>query len=312
VILTIFQLLATQIMHGESVVRFLKVDAEYAGQRIDNFLRSRYKSLPKSRLYRIIRKGEVRVNKKRVDPDYRIQADDEIRLPPVRDQQALPQIKVIDPDFERVLTQRVLYEDKYFFILNKPAGMAVHAGSGVRLGVIEALRLLHPQEKYIELAYRLDRATSGCLLIVKRPSILKLCHALLRENKMDKRYVLLVKGRWPANLRTVDSPLEGKPSVTHFKILKYYKETTLLEAALETGRNHQIRLHASQKGFPLAGDDKYGDREFNKRMKAYGCHRLFLHAAKSSFQLEDKTFNVEAPLDEDLKNCLERLESLEK
>jgi 23S rRNA pseudouridine955/2504/2580 synthase len=293
------------------VVCFIKIEAEYAGQRLDNFLRSRYKSLPKSRLYRIIRKGEVRVNKKRVDPDYRIQAGDEIRLPPVKEQKALSPVKVVDPEFAKILIQRVLHEDKYFLILNKPAGMAVHAGSGVRLGVIEALRLLRPQEKYIELAHRLDRATSGCLLIVKRPSILKACHVLLRENQMNKKYVLLVKGRWPARLTKIDEPLEDKASVTHFKVLKYYKETTLLEAMLETGRNHQIRLHASQKGFPLVGDDKYGDREFNQRLEAYGCRRLFLHAAELSFQLEEKSIHVKAPLDEELENCLKRLESLE-
>ncbi len=294
-------------MSIDTAVRFMTIDAEYAGQRLDNFLRSRYKSLPKSRLYRIIRKGEVRVNKKRADPDYRIQAGDIIRLPPVRDLKELPKISSISADFSEALTERVIYEDKHLFILNKPAGMAVHSGSGVRLGVIEALRILYPKEKYFELAHRLDRATSGCLLIVKRPSILKLCHALFRENKMNKQYILLVKGRWPAQLKKVDVPLEGKEALTYFKVLKYFKETTLVEATLETGRNHQIRLHATEMGYPLVGDEKYGDWEFNRHMEAYGCSRLFLHAARLSFQLEEKSISVEAPLDDELKICLERL-----
>jgi len=295
-------------MSIDSVVRLIKIDAEYAGQRLDNFLRSRYKSLPRSRLYRIIRKGEVRVNKKRADPDYRIQTGDEIRLPPVRGLKELPKISSISADFSAALTERVIYEDKHLFILNKPAGMAVHSGSGVRLGVIEALRILYPKEKYFELAHRLDRATSGCLLIAKRPSILKFCHALLRENKINKQYILLVKGKWPAKLQKIDAPLEGKEALTYFKILKYYKETTLLEATLATGRNHQIRLHAAEMGYPLVGDEKYGDWEFNRHMEAYGCARLFLHAARLSFQLEDKAINAEAPLDDELKICLERLE----
>lgn len=307
-------------MISNEPVRFLKVDPEYAGQRLDNFLRSRYKSLPKSRLYRIIRKGEVRVNKKRVDPDYKLQPGDEVRMPPVKDIKSLPKITEIDTSLARALKNRIIYEDKHLLILNKPAGMAVHAGSGIRLGMIEALRIIFPKEKYIELAHRLDRDTSGCLVFAKRPSILKEIHALLRENKVDKRYLVLVKGRWPLKLHKVGNPLEGKPSTTYFKILKQYKETTLLEAELETGRNHQIRLHTMQEGFPVVGDDKYGDREFNKRMEAYGCKRLFLHAERLSFSLggptdqpaqqdsaEKKVISVTAPLDDDLKNCLERL-----
>jgi 23S rRNA pseudouridine955/2504/2580 synthase len=300
-------------MISHEPVRFLKVDSEYAGQRLDNFLRSRYKSLPKSRLYRIIRKGEVRVNKKRVDPDYKLQTGDEVRMPPVKDIKSLPKITEIEPSLQRVLKNRIIYEDKYLLILNKPAGMAVHAGSGIRLGMVEALRIIFPKEKYIDLAHRLDRETSGCLLFVKRPSILKSLHALFRDNQIDKRYLVLVKGRWPASLRKVENPLEGKSSLTHFKIIKQYKETTLLEASLETGRNHQIRLHAMQMGYPVVGDDKYGDREFNKRMEAYGCKRLFLHAERLSFSMsiqdseESKTISVTAPLDDDMKNCLERL-----
>jgi len=289
-------------------VHFLTVDPEYAGQRIDNYLTTRYKTLPKSRLYRIIRKGEVRVNKKRVDPEYKLQANDVIRMPPLKEDVPTPKKIQVSENLSETLQKAILFEDKYFLVLNKPSGLSVHGGSGVRVGIIEALRLMRPQEKFLELAHRLDRETSGCLLLVKRPSILKEIHALLRENKMTKKYLCLVKGRWPTHLKKVDNPLEGKPSLTLFKLIKHFKQTSLVEATLETGRNHQIRLHASQMKYPIVGDDKYGDRDFNRLMKAYGCDRLFLHAAYLSFTRTEKSYTFEAPMDKVLEKVLARLE----
>jgi len=289
-------------------VHFLTVDPQFAGQRLDNYLHTRYKELPKSRLYRIIRKGEVRVNKKRVDPDYRICANDIIRMPPLKDAVRVKNLpSKVSHEMGDLLNSRILYEDKQLLILNKPSGLAVHGGSGVRAGIIELLRMMRPHDKYLELAHRIDRETSGCLLIAKKPSILKIFHELFRDAKIKKRYVLLVKGKWPLKTTKIDEPLEGKLSRTTFKILQKYANTTLLEAFPETGRMHQIRIHAQHAGHPLVGDDKYGDKDFNYFMKAYGCERLFLHAASLSFSLDEKKFNIEAPLEEDLEKCLKRL-----
>lgn len=289
-------------------VHFIKVDPQFEGQRLDNFLHTRYKELPKSRLYRIIRKGEVRVNKKRVDPDYRIQPNDVIRMPPLKDAMRVKNLPTkISHEMSDLLNSRILYEDKQLLVINKPSGLAVHGGSGVKAGVIELLRMMRPHDKYLELAHRIDRETSGCLLIAKKPSILKSIHELFREAKAKKKYTLLVKGQWPLKLTKINEPLEGKISITTFKIIKKFEKTTLLEAFPETGRMHQIRLHAMHAGHPLVGDDKYGDKDFNVFMRAYGCSRLFLHAASLSFSLEDKKFNIEAPLEEDLAKCLKRL-----
>jgi 23S rRNA pseudouridine955/2504/2580 synthase len=289
-------------------VHFLTVDVAHEGQRLDNFLRTRYKALPKSRLYRLIRKGEVRVNKKRVDPDYKIQGGDLVRMPPLKEESAsTPKIVSVPEALRCQLQEAVLYEDKHLLVLNKPSGLSVHGGSGIKLGMIEALRLMYPQEKFLELAHRLDRETSGCLLFVKRPSILKEVHALLRENKVTKKYNCLVKGKWPLSLKKVNNALEGKPSLTLFKVVQHFKQTTLLEASLETGRNHQIRLHTAQMKYPIVGDEKYGDKDFNKLMRAYGCERLFLHAALLSFTLGEKNYEIEAPLEKRLKKTLDRL-----
>jgi 23S rRNA pseudouridine955/2504/2580 synthase len=309
----------------QSKVHYLAVSPEHAGQRLDNYLLREYKQLPKSRLYRIIRKGEVRVNKKRVDPDYRLQAHDQIRMPPLKlELQPTKQLK-IDPKLSKLLTDKILYEDKQLLIINKPAGMAVHGGSGLRFGVIEALRAMRPQEKHLELAHRLDRETSGCLLIAKKPSVLRECHMLLREGKMTKVYLLLVKGHWPKHLNEINESLyknqvqsgermvrvseDGKQSQTLFRIKSRFKETTLLEAEPKTGRTHQIRVHALSAGHPVVGDDKYGDKDFNKLMRAYGCDRLFLHAQSLEFSLSTQSGTIKAftPLDETLQQCLKRL-----
>lgn len=292
--------------------QFITVEADYAGQRIDNFLTTRLKGLPKSRLYRLLRKGEVRVNKKRIKPEYRIQGGDIVRIPPIRlasdDKTAImPATGTIE-----LLEQRILWEDKGLLILDKPAGMAVHGGSGVSLGVIEVMRKARPKQAFLELAHRLDRDTSGCLILAKKPSILKQLHELLREGQVEKVYIARVKGHWPSQVKRVDVPLqkfqlrsgermvevhsEGKSALTEFRVLRYDEETTLLEVTLHTGRTHQIRVHAAHVGCPIVGDTKYGDKDFNQKMRRQGYKRLFLHALRVAFTLPDtdQVITVEA------------------
>lgn len=308
----------------KSKIQFITVEPALAGQRLDNFLRTRWcKGLPKSHLYRIIRKGEVRVNKKRIDPDYRISPGDSIRLPPM---QLEPKHQDRPSSLSLKLVQKsLLYEDANIMVINKPAGLAVHAGSGVQWGVIELLRQIRPNEKHLELVHRLDRDTSGCLLLAKKPSVLKELHALLREGKMTKRYILLVKGHWPSYLKYIDQALdknqlrsgervvkvskEGKDSYTTFRVKERFNAATLLQAEPHTGRTHQIRVHAAHAGFPIVGDDKYGDKDFNKFMRTYGGRRLFLHAESLAFSFShsDKPISLFAPLAEDLQSCLNHL-----
>lgn len=305
-------------------VEFWQVDKNNEGQRIDNYLITRLKGLPKSHLYRVLRKGEVRVNKKRIKPDYRLQTGDVLRIPPLRlgvkNEPTKPSLNA-----QQLLASHILHEDKNLLIIDKPSGMAVHGGSGVSLGVIEILRYSRPQEKFLELAHRLDRDTSGCLLLSKKANILKELHALLREGKVEKKYWLLVKGYWPKHLKQVDAPLQkyqlrsgermvnvdpqGKSALTLFRVLQRFENSTLLEATLETGRTHQIRVHALHAGHPIVGDDKYGDKEFNKEMRSHGCKRLFLHAVSVNFILPSlqQRVAVKAEMPLDLTACLENL-----
>ncbi|MFA3790333.1 23S rRNA pseudouridine(955/2504/2580) synthase RluC [Aliiglaciecola sp. SL4] len=275
-------------------VQFLAIDEEHEGQRIDNFLRTLLKGVPKSMIYRIVRKGEVRVNKKRIKPEYKLISGDEIRLPPIRvseSNQTAPSTKL---DKVATLESHILYEDEVLIVVNKPSGMAVHGGSGLSFGVIEALRALRPTAKFLELVHRLDRDTSGCLLIAKKRSALKHLHEQLRNKTVDKRYQALVHGNWPENRFKVKAPLlknivksgerivtvaaEGKESETRFRILESFSQATLVEASPITGRTHQIRVHCQHAGHPIAGDNKYKDEEFNHFMAKLGLHRLFLHA----------------------------------
>jgi 23S rRNA pseudouridine955/2504/2580 synthase len=281
--------------------------------------------LPKSRLYRILRKGEVRVNKKRIKPDYRLKTGDSVRIPPVRVSTERVVIARPSPSAQSLLNNSVLYEDKHLLLINKPSGIAVHGGSGIQFGVIEIMRHMQPHATYLELAHRLDRDTSGCLLLVKKPSILKEIHELLRNGKVTKKYRALVKGDWPKNLHCIDAPLkkfelqsgermvhvdqEGKAATTEFRVLERFGIATLLEVNLLTGRTHQIRVHAAHAGHALAGDDKYGDKEFNKQIRMQGCKRLFLHATSLSFILPSsgQEVIVNAGLDSELVACLEKL-----
>lgn len=310
---------------GATAVRHREIDSERAGQRLDNYLLGELKGVPRSHVYRLIRSGQVRVNSGRTSPSYRLKAGDRVRVPPVATRP--PREAVATPDRLDWLGERILYEDGRLLVLDKPAGLAVHGGSSVSLGVIEALRLLRPDAKDLELVHRLDRGTSGCLLLAKRRSALRVLHELLREGAVDKRYLTLVKGRWPEGTREIDAPLvtrrvggearvkvdeSGKKARSRFRTLdRYGKKASLLEVSIDTGRTHQIRVHAAHLGHPVAGDERYGDKDFNEYLKAFGLSRMFLHAHSLSFDWPDTSasFDVSAPLPEDLKGVLTALEA---
>ena len=305
-------------------VHYVSITEDSAGQRIDNFLLTHLKGVPKSHIYRILRKGEVRANKKRIAPSYKLQAGDQIRLPPLQIETApvppRPGNQLMD-----FLAGRILYEDKHLLIINKPSGIPVHGGSGVKLGVIEALRCIYPKLPQLELAHRLDLETSGCLILAKKPSILRELHELLRARKVEKIYWTLTKGHWKKTALKVEVPLlknqlasgerivrvnsEGKPSLTFFHPLQEFANTSLMEVTLETGRTHQIRVHAQYRGHPVAGDEKYGDKELNKQLREMGLRRLFLHAYSIRFTLPSsgEEIRVVAPLDDELEQCLIKL-----
>lgn len=307
-------------------VQFVTIEPELEGQRIDNYLHTFLKGVPKSRIYRILRKGEVRVNKKRVKPEYKLQANDELRIPPVRvsEPTALPSTNL---NKVSSLENHILYEDEWLIVLNKPSGTAVHGGSGLSFGVIEALRALRPKQNFLELVHRLDRDTSGCLLIAKKRSALKNLHEQLRDRKVDKRYQALVSGEWPANRFKVKAPLlkntlksgervvlvdeEGKPSETRYRILESFNQATLVEASPITGRTHQIRVHCLHAGHPIASDNRYGDKDFDQRTYKVGLNRLFLHAHSLAFihPNTDERVTYKAPLEPSLNSVLKRLRS---
>jgi len=306
-------------------VRWMEISAEQAGQRIDNFLLRVLKGVPKSRIYRLLRKGEVRVNKGRIRPDYRLQNGDQVRIPPVRVATSSP----ADPaaQFLEMLADAVLYEDDRLLVLNKPAGVAVHGGSGLSYGVIEALRALRPDAPYLELVHRLDRATSGCLMVAKRRSELRMLHELLRSGGIEKRYLMLVQGDWRQGPFKIDAALrknqirggerivrvdpDGKVALTHFRFLESYPGASLMEAELKTGRTHQIRVHAAHAGHPLAGDEKYGSEAFNQQIRDLGLKRMFLHAHYVAFEDRERNrcIEVSAPLGANLRKLVQQLEN---
>ncbi len=312
-------------------VRHLQVDQEHAGQRLDNFLISQLKGVPKTHIYRLLRRGEVRINKGRSRPDYRIQPGDIVRIPPVRTAKAHQQTVVMQDGQYDWLENRILFEDEAFLAVDKPAGLAVHGGSGVSLGLIEILRRLRPHARFLELVHRLDRETSGCLLVAKKRAVLLTLHAMLREGRINKHYLALLAGRWSGKARVIDAPLlksqlhsgerrvdvadEGKESASRFIPRQRYgatdasPATTLVEIELLTGRTHQARVHAAHVGHPIAGDDKYGDREFNSAMRTLGLRRLFLHAARLEFAhpVSGQGLKLEAPLPAELEVVLEHL-----
>lgn len=310
---------------AESGARLIQVAAEYDGQRIDNFLLRTLKGVPKSRVYRILRKGEVRVNRGRIRPDYRLHAGDLVRIPPVRLSVADNERHPPPPLLERV-REAILLEDREVLVLNKPAGITVHKGSGVDFGIIEALRALRPEAPFLELAHRLDRETSGCLVLAKTPAALQAVHTALRIYTAAKHYLALVRGHWNQGTWEVTAPLRknvlrggerlvqvveggGRPARTCFKPISLFRQAALLKVEIATGRTHQIRVHAAHIGYPIAGDDKYGDPAFNREMARYGLRRLFLHAHSLTVPLGGREIAVSAPLDETLREVLERLET---
>ena len=305
------------------VPELIQIDAQHEGQRIDNFLTTYLKGVPKSFIYRILRKGEVRVNKGRAKPTYRLQEGDMVRIPPLRRGEPILE-PVPGKKLVALLNQRILYEDEEIVILNKPAGIAVHGGSGVSFGVIEILRSARPQAPFLELVHRLDRDTSGCLIIAKKRSALRHLHKLLREDGMTKRYHALLRGIWHGGERRVTAPLrknvlqsgervvkveaEGKQSQTLFIPVQRWNAATLVEAVPFTGRTHQIRVHAAFLKQPIAGDEKYGDADFNRAMQEKGLRRLFLHASSLSFTTAaGRHIEAAAPLDPDLQKMLAAL-----
>lgn len=304
------------------------IGPEDSGQRIDNFLMRHLKGVPRSHVYRLLRTGQVRVNKGRSKPTYRLKEGDSVRLPPVRREDASEKAAAPPPNRAlKELESRILFEDERVLVLNKPSGMAVHGGSGLSFGVIEALRALRPNAPFLELAHRLDRETSGVLVIAKKRSALRRLHELLREGKVEKRYLTLVAGSWSRKQdeirlslkkqqlrggeRMVEVRGDGKESVSEFRALEYYPGATMMEVDIHTGRTHQIRVQAAHVGHPVVGDDKYGDRETNRVFREKGLKRLFLHAVSIGFAWPDsgERVDVHAPLDDDLRRVLDVLEA---
>ncbi|NRB24629.1 23S rRNA pseudouridine(955/2504/2580) synthase RluC [Shewanella sp.] len=307
-------------------VQLVTIDEDHLGQRIDNYLMTKLKGVPKSMIYRIVRKGEVRVNKKRIKPEYKLQDGDIVRIPPVRvsdkSERPGPSAKLTKVS---QLEDRIVFEDKSIIVLNKPSGIAVHGGSGVDFGVIEAMRALRPTQKFLELVHRLDKDTSGVLLIAKKRSALRHLHDQLRFKKMQKDYQALVKGTWQARDKVIKAPLlkltlksgerivrvnqEGKECETRFKILQRYQGATLVQASPVTGRTHQIRVHCQYAGHPIACDDKYSEQKFDDAMRVQGLNRLFLHAAQLRFihPSTEEVMTVQAPLDPVLTETLDKL-----
>ena len=307
-----------------SKARLHAVTAAEAGQRLDNYLLRQIPGVPKTRLYRAIRKGEVRVNKGRAKPEYRVQEADQIRIPPLSMEHASAPATP-SRFWQSQIQDAIVMNSADLLAINKPSGLAVHGGSGIALGLIESLRSMFPEERYLELVHRLDRDTSGLVLIAKNARTLRDLHAQLREDKVDKRYWALVEGRWPAYQRKVSAPLakrhtpsgerivrvdaEGKTALTEFRVLERFQGATLIEAKPISGRTHQIRVHCQHGGHTILGDSKYENDRSRTLGEALGLKRLFLHAKAISFQLEGQRVSLECPLSHDLQLPLNALGS---
>ncbi|MBV6416117.1 MAG: Ribosomal large subunit pseudouridine synthase C [Steroidobacteraceae bacterium] len=319
------------ITPARSPVRQVEVTDEGAGLRLDRYLAKTLPQVPLSHVFRLIRKGEVRVNGKRAPGSLRLQAGDIVRVPPVREAPPAPKAgegmppRRVPPRLLEEVRAAVLQRDESLLVVNKPAGLAVHGGSGVSFGVIEALRAAYPDDK-LELVHRLDRDTSGCLLVARKASALRTLHALLREHAFEKRYLALVVGKWDLGKKRIDMPLRtdlrvggertvkahasGKGAISDFRPVQFFgSRASLLEVSIRTGRTHQIRVHAAYAGHPVAGDEKYGDEAANEEFAQFGLRRMFLHASSVSFTWPQSgtEFSVNAPLPADLAAVIDRL-----
>jgi 23S rRNA pseudouridine955/2504/2580 synthase len=308
-------------------VVYVEITEDNSDQRLDNFLITRLKGVPKSHIYRIVRKGEVRVNKSRVDVKYRLVTGDIVRIPPIRVAERSEE-SYVPQGLQAALQQGILFEDEGFLIVNKPAGFAVHGGSGVSSGIIEGLRLIRPEAHFLELVHRLDKDTSGCLLIAKKRSALRKLQELFRNSQIQKTYQALLSGQWIRKKLLVTAPLlkntskggervvvisqSGKAAETLFTRLKLFRNATLVEASPKTGRTHQIRVHAASLGHPIVGDERYGVDDVNKVFKNKGYKRMFLHANTLKFQhpVTGILVNISAPLPSQLENLLKHEEQI--
>jgi len=306
-----------------SPVRFLSVTEAEAGQRLDNYLMRVLQGVPKARVYRAIRKGEVRVNKGRVKPETKLAAEDNIRVPPLAE--TAKRNHGASSRWTRMLSRRVVLDQPDLLVLDKPAGLAVHGGSGIDVGLIETLRHMYPDERYLELVHRLDRDTSGLIMIARRAATLRALHELLRKDGVDKRYQCLIEGRWPSSVAYVEAPLEkyslasgerlvkvaatGKRARTEFRVLRRFQRATLVEAKPITGRTHQIRVHCRHAGHPILGDAKYSTPSTEAFAAALELPRLFLHAASLRFQLAGEAVSLDSPLPDELVALLNALPS---
>ncbi len=319
---------ARMIDTPRQAARKVEIDEHSAGQRVDNFLLTELKGVPRTLVYRILRSGEVRINSGRAKPADRLAVGDVVRIPPLRLPAATAPM-VAGEGLQQAVESAILYEDDHLLVLNKPAGLAVHGGSGVSLGVIETLRQSRPDARFLELVHRLDRDTSGCLVLAKKRSALLALQRQLRaegdDEGMGKIYLALVRGRWRGRQHRIEAPLhknqlssgervvrvsrEGKASITEFEVMERFADCSLVEATLLTGRTHQIRVHCQHAGHPVAGDPKYGDEAFNRAIRGRGLKRMFLHAARLEFShpADDRAMHIEAPPDPALTAILARL-----
>ncbi|MFQ5469395.1 MAG: RluA family pseudouridine synthase [Gammaproteobacteria bacterium] len=309
-------------------VQLVEINASFDGQRIDNYLMTRLKGVPKSHIYRLLRTGQVRINKGRIKPAYRLKSGDIIRIPPVNVAADTKPARPGDKLRERI-RDSLIYEDDHLIVINKPSGIAVHSGSGIEYGAIEILRSLYGDQQQIDLVHRLDRETSGCLLITRNRKILPELHNLIRQGDMEKRYLTLLKGKWQGGTREINFAMnkqrlvsgeamvqiheDGKPALSIFSPEDIFSYASLMDVTLVTGRTHQIRVHATHTGHPVAGDEKYGNRDFNRHMRSIGLKRLFLHAHQLEFNLpaSGKEISITAPLDDELNGVVNKLEKNE-
>ena len=303
-------------------VQIVRIDEDRDGQRIDNFLAGRLKGVPRSLVYRILRTGEVRINGRRAKPDTRLSAGDEVRIPPVRVAERAEPDRPASAQMNRI-EEAIVHEDREFLVLDKPSGVASHGGSGISFGAIELLRASRPRDT-LELVHRLDRDTSGVLVFARKRSALTALQTVIREGRATKHYLALLHGHLAQARITVDQPLRksilqggermvrvdeaGKPSVSHLIRLESFADATFCEVAIETGRTHQIRVHAAHVGHAVAGDEKYGERAFNQAMRKHGLKRLFLHAARFEFEIGERRYAFSAPLPPELRKVLDSLQ----